>query len=71
MLDERQGRAGALVLAEMSANIMRGSEEGSCAPGYYPVLFEDPDGNSLGDVGAPRAGLFAAGASFDPEDGYA
>lgn len=29
---------------ELSAKIVRAPEEGAWAPGYYSVLFEDPDG---------------------------
>jgi catechol 2,3-dioxygenase-like lactoylglutathione lyase family enzyme len=29
---------------ELSAKIIRAPEEGAWAPGYYSVLFEDPDG---------------------------
>ena len=32
---------------EMAATIIRGPEEGNWAPGYYYVLFEDPDGIRL------------------------
>jgi catechol 2,3-dioxygenase-like lactoylglutathione lyase family enzyme len=34
----------AAVLKEMDATIVRGPHEGNWAPGYYYVLFEDPDG---------------------------
>jgi len=33
--------------AELGANIVRGPEERAWAPGYYYVLFEDPDGTRL------------------------
>jgi catechol 2,3-dioxygenase-like lactoylglutathione lyase family enzyme len=57
-------------LKEMAATIIRGPEEGSWAPGYYSVLFEDPEGIRLEVCFVPGAGLFAAGASFDPSAGY-
>jgi catechol 2,3-dioxygenase-like lactoylglutathione lyase family enzyme len=60
----------AAVLREMAATIIRGPEEGSWAPGYYSVLFEDPDGIRLEVCFVPGAGLLAAGASFDPGSGY-
>src|SRR3954466_6647022 len=63
-------RCGAL-LKEMNATIVRGPQEGSWAPGYYSVLFEDPDGIRLEVNFVPGAGLLAEGARFDPEDGYA
>jgi catechol 2,3-dioxygenase-like lactoylglutathione lyase family enzyme len=60
----------ASVLKEMAATIIRGPEEGSWAPGYYYVLFEDPDGIRLEVCFVPGAGLLAAGASFNPSAGY-
>jgi catechol 2,3-dioxygenase-like lactoylglutathione lyase family enzyme len=45
-------RCGAL-LKEMKATIVRGPMEGTWAPGYYYVLFEDPDGIRL-EVKGPR-----------------
>ena len=32
------------VQGELAANIVHGPEEGGFAPGYYSILFEDPDG---------------------------
>lgn len=49
----------------MAATIIRGPEEGNWAPGYYYVLFEDPDGIQLEVCFVPGAGLLAAGTSFD------
>ncbi len=60
----------AAVLEEMAATIIRGPEEGGWAPGYYSVLFEDPDGIRLEVCFVPDAGLLAAGTSFDPSSGY-
>ena len=60
----------AVVLREMSATIIRGPEEGSWAPGYYSVLFEDPDGIRLELCFVPGAGLLASGETFDPAYGY-
>jgi hypothetical protein len=34
-------------LLKMAATIVHPPEEGSWAPGYYSVLFEDPDGIRL------------------------
>ncbi|HEY1299211.1 MAG TPA: VOC family protein [Stellaceae bacterium] len=59
------------VLKEMNATIVRGPLEGSWAPGYYYVLFEDPDGIRLEVCHVPGAGLLAPGAEFDPAQGYA
>jgi hypothetical protein len=55
----------------MNATIVRGPLEGSWAPGYYYVLFEDPDGIRLEVCHVPGAGLLAPGAEFDPAQGYA
>ena len=60
----------AAVLREMGATIVRGPLEGSWAPGYYYVLFEDPDGIRLEVNYVPGAGLLADGASFSPDEGY-
>ena len=40
------------------------------APGYYSVLFEDPDGIRLEVCFVPGAGLLGDDASFDPSRGY-
>src|SRR5215472_12932899 len=37
----------AAILNEMGATIVRGPAEDTWAPGYYSVLFEDPDGIRL------------------------
>jgi len=58
------------VLKEMAATIIRGPEEDNWAPGYYSVLFEDPDGIRLEVCFVPGAGLLAPGTSFDPSAGY-
>ena len=60
----------ASVLRAMNATIIRGPEEGSWAPGYYSVLFEDPDGVRLEINHVPGRGLFdtkdqRVGASLD------
>jgi catechol 2,3-dioxygenase-like lactoylglutathione lyase family enzyme len=60
----------AVVLRDMNATIVRGPEEGSWAPGYYSVLFEDPDGIRLELCFVPGTGLLAGEESFNPTDGY-
>ena len=60
----------AAVLKEMNATIVRGPMEGTWAPGYYYVLFEDPDGIRLEVNFVPGAGLLAEGAQFNPATGY-
>jgi len=61
----------AALLREMGATIVREPTESTWAPGYYSVLFEDPDGIRLEVNHVPGAGILAAGATFDPADGYA
>src|SRR5262252_2798574 len=60
----------AALLREMGATIVRGPEEGTWAPGYYYVLFEDPDGIRLEVNFVPGAGLLADGVHFNPSSGY-
>ena len=60
----------AAVLKEMGATIVRGPEEGTWAPGYYSVLFEDPDGIRLEVNFVPGAGVLEPGTSFNADDGY-
>ncbi len=60
----------AALLREMEATIIRGPEEGTWAPGYYSVLFEDPDGIRLEMCFVPGAGLLAGDVTFNAKDGY-
>ncbi len=60
----------AALLKEIGATIVRGPQEGPWAPGYYYVLFEDPDGIRLEICFVPGAGLLAPGAAFNPDEGY-
>lgn len=46
-------------LAEQGATIVHPPEEGPWAPGYYSVLFEDPDGTRLEMNHVPGKGLLA------------
>ena len=56
---------------ELGATIVRGPQAGDWAPGYYYVLFEDPDGIRLEVNFVPGAGVLAEGTSFNPSQGYA
>ena len=47
------------VLVEMDATIVRAPEKGPWAPGYYSVLFEDPDGIRIEAVFIPGEGNLA------------
>jgi catechol 2,3-dioxygenase-like lactoylglutathione lyase family enzyme len=60
----------AAALCDMNATIIRGPLEGSWAPGYYYVLFEDPDGIRLEVNHVPGTGVFADGVTFNPDEGY-
>ena len=60
----------AAILREMGATILRAPVESDWAPGYYSVLFEDPDGIRLEVNHVPGAGVLAEGVRFNPSDGY-
>lgn len=55
---------------DLGATIVRGPEDSTWAPGYYSVLFEDPDGIRLEINHVPGQGLLKDGASLDPTEGY-
>lgn len=55
---------------ELGAPIVRGPEESTWAPGYYSVLFEDPDGIRLEINHVPGQGLLKEGGKLDPTEGY-
>ena len=46
-------------LVEIGAKVVHPPEDGSWAPGYYSVLFEDPDGIRLEVNHVPGKGLLA------------
>ena len=56
--------------ASLDAKIVRDPEERDWAPGYYYVLFEDPDGIRLEVNHVPGTGLLNADASFGSADDY-
>ncbi len=56
--------------AELGAGIVRGPVDGPWAPGYYYVLFEDPDGIRLEVNFVPGQGLLKEGARLDPSVDY-
>jgi len=53
-------------LQKLGATIVHPPEDGRWAPGYYSVLFEDPDGIRLEMNYVPGQGLLADGVSMDP-----
>jgi catechol 2,3-dioxygenase-like lactoylglutathione lyase family enzyme len=48
-------------LGEIGAEIVHGPQDDDYAPGYYSVLFEDPDGIRLEVNHVPGRGVFDAG----------
>jgi catechol 2,3-dioxygenase-like lactoylglutathione lyase family enzyme len=56
----------AAFLKHLGAEIVRGPQDGDWAPGYYYVLFEDPDKIRLELCHVPGAGLLAEGIVFKP-----
>lgn len=55
---------------EIGATMVRGPQEGSWAPGYYYVLFEDPDGIRLEVNYVPGQGVLKEGETFNPSGDY-
>ena len=55
-------------LREMGATIDRGPIEGDWAPGYYYVVFEDPDGIRLEINHVPGKGLLSGDTPASPSD---
>jgi catechol 2,3-dioxygenase-like lactoylglutathione lyase family enzyme len=53
-------------LRNMGAHIDRGPMEGGFAPGYYYIVFEDPDGIRLEVNFVPGRGLLAADPPLSP-----
>ena len=62
---EDVGKVGEL-LREMNAMIDRGPIEGDFAPGYYYIVFEDPDGIRLEINYVPGKGLLAGDTPLAP-----
>lgn len=58
------------LLAKIGATIVRGPEERDWAPGYYYVLFEDPDGIRLELNHVPGQGLLQDGRTLGSGDDY-
>jgi len=60
----------AAFLREIGATIVRGPLTGDWAPGYYYVLFEDPDGIRIEINYVPGAGVLAPGVEFNSGRDY-
>jgi len=54
------------LVGELHAHIVHPPEEGSFAPGYYSVLFEDPDGIRVEVNHVPGKGHFDSGGRLGP-----
>ena len=52
------------LVVKLGGNVVRAPEEGAWAPGYYSVLFEDPDGIRLEMNYVPGRGLLEQDAKF-------
>ena len=61
----------AQLLRELGATIVRGPQAGDWAPGYYYVLFEDPDRIRVEICHVPGAGVLAQDTEFSPGTDYA
>src|SRR4029078_7888886 len=59
------------LLKQMGAKIVHAPEDGPWAPGYYSVLFEDPDGIRLEMNHVPGKGLLGSRAMYPPRVGGA
>lgn len=55
---------------EMDALIVTLASEGHWAPGYYNVLFKDPDGIRLEVIHVPGKGVLAEDASLNPDNDW-
>lgn len=60
----------AYLVRELNGTIVRGPCDGAWAPGYYYVLFEDPDGIRLEVNHVPGTGVFASGGQIASADDY-
>ena len=58
------------LVRELGGKIVRGPCDGAWAPGYYYVLFEDPDGIRLEVNHIPGKGVFATDGKISSSDDY-
>ena len=57
-------------LTEINAKIIRGPLDGAWAPGYFYILFEDPDGIKIEVNYVPGSGVLAKNAKLNPNNDY-
>ena len=57
-------------LKNMNGNIIRGPMQGSWAPGYFYILFEDPDKIRLEVNYVPDKGVLKKNIKFNPSNDY-
>ena len=57
-------------LKKIKANIIRGPIEGAWAPGYFYILFEDPDKIRLEVNYVPDKGVLKKNIKFNPSNDY-
>ena len=60
----------AVKLKEMNTVIIRGPTEGKWVPGYYYILFEDPDGIRLEVNYVPGEGILSKNVNFNSNKDY-
>ena len=56
----------AFLVEELDAKIVRSPDEGPWAPGYYSILFEDPEGIRVEVSYVPGRGHFGEGGRLGP-----
>src|SRR5262249_54707474 len=58
------------LVQSIGADVVRAPSEGPWAPGYYSLSFRDPEGIRLEVNHVPGKGVFAEGASLNPDPRY-
>jgi len=58
------------LLLEMNAHVVTPPGDGGWVPGYYYVLFEDPDGIRLEVAFVPNKGVLAESVEFNPGQNF-
>ena len=58
------------LVSSLGAKIVRGPEDGKCAPECYYILFEDPNGKRIEVNYVPGAGLLSKNAKLNIRQDY-